>query len=186
MKFIAIAAIVGVVGAGGAYVGGDKIQCLVGRVTGNGCQNNGGCAHGGGAGCHHGASAAGGGGSGACGTASNAAADVAAVAAIAPARATSGLVDPWAPVEEAFSGCDKSCGSRAEGPEAGVTAQHGDAKVGERVFCPVSGVVITVAESSAHRDVGGHRYYFCCESCAAYFSANVAKVMQARGMLTAT
>ena len=38
-----------------------------------------------------------------------------------------------------------------------------------------------VQPTSAHRDMDGTRVYFCCESCANYFSANRERVILARG-----
>jgi len=49
-------------------------------------------------------------------------------------------------------------------------------------YCPVSGVVFRVKDSSPHREVGGKTVYFCCESCAAYFSDHAAQVTAARNL----
>ena len=43
-------------------------------------------------------------------------------------------------------------------------------------------VVFQVSEASAHREVGGHRVYFCCEKCAMYFDEHAAGVAAARGL----
>lgn len=88
---------------------------------------------------------------------------------------------PWEPAVEAFAGCEKSCGARASSAEPGVVVQTAtQAKAGDRVYCLVSGVVFTVGEHTAHREVGGRTIYFCCESCAAYFDAHQAEVLAAR------
>jgi hypothetical protein len=60
-----------------------------------------------------------------------------------------------------------------------VKVQPG-AKIGDRTYCPVSGVVFEVKEASAHRDVGAQRLYFCCEKCAMYFSEHQDHVLAAR------
>lgn len=44
----------------------------------------------------------------------------------------------------------------------------------------MSGVVFAITEASAHREVGGQPMFFCCESCAAYFSAHRAQVLAQR------
>jgi YHS domain-containing protein len=54
--------------------------------------------------------------------------------------------------------------------------------VGDRTYCPVSGVVFEVKESSAHRDVGGKPVYFCCEKCATYFSEHQDHVVAVRSL----
>ena len=56
------------------------------------------------------------------------------------------------------------------------------AKLDERTYCPVSGVVFQVKGSSSHRDIDGKPLYFCCEACAAYFSANREHVLAARSI----
>ena len=101
--------------------------------------------------------------------------------AVSVATAT---LDAWEPIDESFRGCEQSCGSRASAAEDGVVVQaaSAQAKIGDKVYCPVSGVVFTVSAQSAHRDVGGKTVYFCCESCAAYFTANQARVVASRGM----
>lgn len=65
-----------------------------------------------------------------------------------------------------------------------MTVQPG-VRLGERTYCPVSGVVFTVKESSAHREVDGRAIYFCCEVCAQYFSEHAAQVVAARGLSAA-
>jgi len=55
------------------------------------------------------------------------------------------------------------------------------ASQGQRTYCPVSGVVFQVKESSPHHNVGGHAYYFCCPACAAYFEQNRDRVLAMRG-----
>jgi hypothetical protein len=46
----------------------------------------------------------------------------------------------------------------------------------------VSGVAFRVREGSAKRYLGGTALYFCCESCATYFSAHVETVLAQRGI----
>jgi len=62
-----------------------------------------------------------------------------------------------------------------------VKTQPG-AAIGERTYCPVSGVVFEVTASSAHREVAGRPVYFCCEKCAMYFSEHQDRVVAARGL----
>jgi YHS domain-containing protein len=100
-----------------------------------------------------------------------------------PAAAASIAASPpalWESIDESFKGCEGECGARVTSNEAGVTAQPG-AAMGDRTFCPVSGVVFEVKASSPHREVDGRTVYFCCETCAAYFSRNSERVIAARG-----
>lgn len=85
---------------------------------------------------------------------------------------------PWEPVDEAFRGCESSCGIRTAGPAA-VVVQPG-AKPGDRTYCPVSGVVFTVTDSSPRKEVDGRSIYVCCAGCAQYFSANRDRVIAVR------
>jgi len=103
------------------------------------------------------------------------------VAVASLSKATPEHVPPWEPVDEAFRGCEGACGSRAQSEEAGVVDQAASAaKLGDRVYCPVSGVVVTVGSDTAKRSHDGRTFYFCCESCAAWFDANAAKVLRVR------
>jgi hypothetical protein len=54
--------------------------------------------------------------------------------------------------------------------------------LGERTYCPVSGVVFEVKETSPVRSVSGRPVYFCCEKCAMYFSEHGEQVSGARGL----
>jgi len=49
----------------------------------------------------------------------------------------------------------------------------------------VSGVIFLVKEGSAHREVGGKPVYFCCETCASYFTEHAAHVTSVRGLTRA-
>jgi YHS domain-containing protein len=56
------------------------------------------------------------------------------------------------------------------------------AKLGDKTYCLVSGVVFKIAESSIKREASGKTLYFCCEGCAGYFDANRERVLQARAL----
>ena len=56
------------------------------------------------------------------------------------------------------------------------------AKSDDSAYCPVSGVVFQVKESSPRREVAGKPIYFCCEACAKYFSENRERVLAARNL----
>ncbi|MBI5513275.1 MAG: hypothetical protein HY909_05870 [Deltaproteobacteria bacterium] len=64
-------------------------------------------------------------------------------------------------------------------PAAGVVAQPG-ARAGQRVYCPVSGVVLEVSPQTVHRDRPDGRWFFCCEPCAAYFTGHEQEVRALR------
>ncbi len=88
-------------------------------------------------------------------------------------------LEPWQPVDPMFSGCSEGvCGRRGRNPQA--VAQPG-AKVGQTVYCPVSGAVFQVRESSRRVDLDGKRLYLCCEACARYFAAHRDSVVALRG-----
>ncbi len=89
----------------------------------------------------------------------------------------------WEPVDPAFSGCSEGvCGRRGRNPQA--VAQPG-AKIGQTVYCPVSGAVFEAKESSQRADLNGEPLYFCCEACARYFAANRNRVLGLRGLASA-
>jgi YHS domain-containing protein len=96
------------------------------------------------------------------------------------AKRTAGALKPWEPVDPAFNGCSEGvCGRRGHNPQA--VAQPG-AKVGQTVYCPVSGAVFEVKESSRRVDLDGKPLYLCCEACARYFAANREQVLALRGL----
>jgi Cu+-exporting ATPase len=57
----------------------------------------------------------------------------------------------------------------------------GEAKVGDRTRCPVSGDEFVVAADSPHVEYAGKTYYFCCAGCTKKFSADPQKFLSAPG-----
>ncbi len=53
-------------------------------------------------------------------------------------------------------------------------------EAGQEAYCPVSGVVFKVGARSGRRAVNGKALYFCCESCAGYFTGHQAAVIARR------
>jgi len=51
----------------------------------------------------------------------------------------------------------------------------GEAKVGDRTKCPVSGHEFVVTADSPHAEYNGKTYYFCCAECPKAFEANPEK-----------
>ena len=51
----------------------------------------------------------------------------------------------------------------------------GEAKVGDRTKCPVSGHEFVVKDDSPHAEYNGKTYYFCCPDCPDAFQANPEK-----------
>lgn len=51
----------------------------------------------------------------------------------------------------------------------------GEAKVGDRTKCPVSGHEFVVKDDSPHAEYNGKTYYFCCPDCPGAFQANPEK-----------
>jgi YHS domain-containing protein len=66
-------------------------------------------------------------------------------------------------------------------PAAAAAAQSsplvapGEAKVGDRTKCPVSGHEFVVKADSPHAEYNGKTYYFCCSDCPKAFEANPEK-----------
>lgn len=48
----------------------------------------------------------------------------------------------------------------------------GEAQIGDRTTCPVSGEEFVVSESSPSVEHEGRTYYFCCPGCVERFQAN--------------
>lgn len=61
---------------------------------------------------------------------------------------------------------------------AGDVKKPGDAKVGEKTTCPVSGEEFVVTADSPKADHNGKTYYFCCPGCDKKFKADPAKFMK--------
>jgi len=66
-------------------------------------------------------------------------------------------------------------------PETSTTPSDlkapGEATVGDRTRCPVSGDDFTVSAESPHVEYQGKLYYFCCPNCPQKFLANPAKYL---------
>ncbi|PYQ52967.1 MAG: hypothetical protein DMF78_10150 [Acidobacteria bacterium] len=91
-----------------------------------------------------------------------------------------GPLEPWEPVDVAFTGCSEGvCGTR--GRNAQAVAQPG-ARPGQYVYCPVSGAVFRIKDSSPRADVHGKTVYLCCDACARYFAQNRDRVLALRGL----
>jgi hypothetical protein len=88
---------------------------------------------------------------------------------------------PSAPVDPAFTGCAKSCGSRSAKDRADARAQPGAAP-GDAVYCPVSGAVFRITDKTPLRESRGKTLYFCCDSCATWFSQHEVEVLAKRGL----
>ncbi len=97
------------------------------------------------------------------------------------ATPTTTKLQPWETFNEGFNGCAGGCGMRMAGPSQDVATQPG-AMIGQTTYCPVSAVAFEIKPTSVTRRVGDKTLYFCCESCAAYFTANQAAVLTARGI----
>jgi YHS domain-containing protein len=57
----------------------------------------------------------------------------------------------------------------------------GEAKVGDRTRCPVSGEEFVVTDDSPHAEQGGKTYYFCCAHCIHVFNADPQKYLSKPG-----
>jgi len=69
----------------------------------------------------------------------------------------------------------------AAGAAAGATAgaqplkAPGDAKIGDRTSCPISGEEFVVTADSPKSEYNGKTYYFCCPHCKAKFESSPGK-----------
>jgi Cu+-exporting ATPase len=63
-------------------------------------------------------------------------------------------------------------GSGDEASATGPLVPVGQATIGDRSTCTVSGEEITITESSPHSEHDGRTYYFCCAHCQERFEAN--------------
>jgi YHS domain-containing protein len=80
-----------------------------------------------------------------------------------------------------------ACGSAAPPPAAPSPAPAsasasslplvapGEAKVGDRTKCPVSGHEFVIKDDSPHAEYNGKTYYFCCADCPQAFQTNPEK-----------
>jgi Cu+-exporting ATPase len=62
--------------------------------------------------------------------------------------------------------------------EAGAVKAPGEAKVGDKTKCPVSGEEFTVEAASQKVEHDGKTYYFCCGGCKKKFEADPAKYVK--------
>jgi len=66
-------------------------------------------------------------------------------------------------------------GAPATPAAAGDLKAPGEAKVGDKTKCPVSGEEFTVEATSQKVEHDGKTYYFCCGGCKKKFEADPAK-----------
>jgi YHS domain-containing protein len=81
-----------------------------------------------------------------------------------------------------------SCGGAAPSARAGGATQAegalkapGDAGVGDRTTCPVSGEEFIVSATSPRTELEGKTYYFCCAECVQKFEAQPSKYLSRPG-----
>lgn len=60
-------------------------------------------------------------------------------------------------------------------PSAAGLKAPGEAKVGDKTKCPISGEDFTVSENSPKAEHNGKTYYFCCPGCEKKFKENPQK-----------
>lgn len=73
-----------------------------------------------------------------------------------------------------------ACGGTTPAARAPASAQAGikapgQAQVGDKTTCPVSGEEFVVAADSPRAELDGKTYYFCCPGCAKKFQADPKK-----------
>ena len=97
------------------------------------------------------------------------------------ARTTNGTIAPSEPVDPAFDGCARSCGSARAKDRAEAHVQPG-ASPGDAAYCVVSGAVFRINDATPHRQSRGKTLYFCCQACSAWFAQHEAEVLVKRGL----
>jgi YHS domain-containing protein len=75
-----------------------------------------------------------------------------------------------------------ACGGSSPQPSSpagavGTLKAPGEAKVGDRSKCPVSGEDFVVSETSPKVEYQGKTYYFCCPGCAKKFEGDPQKFL---------
>ena len=58
---------------------------------------------------------------------------------------------------------------------SGSLAAPGEARIGDRTKCPISGEEFVVTKDSPHAEHNGKTYYFCCPGCEKKFESDPAK-----------
>lgn len=84
----------------------------------------------------------------------------------------------------ATSDTSATASTTATAPAAGLVA-NGDARVGDRTNCAVSGEEFVVTATSPSVVHEGKTYYMCCPGCSARFSANPQQYITAMASRTA-
>jgi Cu+-exporting ATPase len=71
----------------------------------------------------------------------------------------------------------------AAAPAATIAAPRapGEAAIGDRTTCPVSGEEFIVSATSPRTEYGGKTYFFCCVECAKKFQAEPARYLKPGG-----
>lgn len=70
---------------------------------------------------------------------------------------------------------------RTVGRSADAVSQPG-AAIGQKVYCPVSGVLFEVTSESAKIDSASGPIFACCQGCAQYLSNDRERVLALRGI----
>ncbi len=80
-----------------------------------------------------------------------------------------------------LAACGSSNSAPANTPSASTAALKapGEARVGDRTRCPVSGEEFVVTDSSPKAEYEGKTYYFCCGGCDTKFKADPQKYLGA-------
>jgi YHS domain-containing protein len=88
----------------------------------------------------------------------------------------------WVLVLAVLGGLSTACAAsplRApEGRAEAAVRPPGEARIGDRTTCPVSGEQFLVSATSAKAEYRGRTYYFCCADCAKRFEADPAKFLR--------
>lgn len=100
---------------------------------------------------------------------------LASLTAVACGGSTPAPAAPEAPAAQAVA--TPGDATKADEAAAGDVKPIGEAKVGDKTKCPVSGEVFTVTDASPKVEHEGKTYYFCCSGCDAKFKADPAKFL---------
>lgn len=83
----------------------------------------------------------------------------------------------------ALAGLTTACGAAPRGEPVAASAEPalrapGEARIGDRTTCPVSGEQFIVSATSPKAEHEGKTYYFCCVDCAKRFEAEPGKFLK--------
>ena len=85
---------------------------------------------------------------------------------------------PFAVLTGLATACAASPHQAARSQAESAARPPGEARIGDRTTCPVSGEEFIVSATSPQAEYLGKTYYFCCPDCAKKFEAEPARFLK--------